>query len=166
LVQSIRIASFERSPFGENERWPTAAAVTPRLAGPAPFQVTPPMAAATRIAFGALAGDTETRLPVRTAAQPRNRGRIADHSEIGPTTWYQVEPSALRGPATIATRLFAERLPSREAEVSVAARTASPSTRTVPKPPTAIAAGVAATCEATFQALQLPRASRARTRKA
>ena len=115
-----------------------AAAVTPRLAGPAPFQVTPPIAAATRIAFGALAGATETRLPVRTAAQPRNRGWIADHSEIGPTTWYQVEPSALRGPATIATRLFADRLPSRDAEVSGAARTTRPSTRTVPKPPTAM----------------------------
>ena len=129
----------------------------PRLAGPAPFKVHAADRGRDPDRVG-LAGPARRR-PGCPSGPPPSRGTagwIADHSETGPTTWYHVEPSALRGPATIATRLFADRLPSRAPEVSAEARTARPSTRTVPKPPTAIAAGVAATCEATFQALQLP----------
>src|SRR5436853_4920300 len=108
------------------------------LAGPPPFQLRPPMTASTVVAFGGLTGRTYVvRARLVAIHAPRKAGRMALHSVIGPVTWYQVYPSATRGPPTIATRAPARISAILGPVESGVPRTVRRTAATEPKPPTA-----------------------------
>src|SRR5690349_5187194 len=135
--------SREPSPFGENDRWATADAAGPTLAGPPPFQARSPMYGSSVVAFGGFAGATNfDREDAVAIHAPRNAGRTTAHSVIGPVTWYQVKPSATRGPPTIASTVPAATVATRGALEAGAARTERRPADTAPKPPTARREGV------------------------
>src|SRR5665811_2164082 len=93
FVQLIARLSFDPSPFGEKDRAAMAAGLVPGLdCGPdGEPNVTPLIAAATVVLFGAGIG-TRFAAPVPLAAtQPSARTYRADcHDVIGPLTRYQV----------------------------------------------------------------------------
>jgi hypothetical protein len=106
-------------------------------------KVTESMPASTTVAFGATAALTKLVDAVRTGIHmPVRVERTASHSASGPVTWYQVKPSALRGPPTMATVCPAVSVATRRADASADVRALTASTAIRPKPPTA-SAGVA-----------------------